>query len=146
MAETSSAGARPRELLSRDHQRLEGLFERLLAAFDAGDAATTQSLWSDLERGINAHFRFEEADLFPRFEAVSRPEVDALRAEHDAIRKSLARLGVEVDLHLVTPATARGLIDGLRAHAKREDALMYAWADSHVDEGVWARIRQLVAG
>lgn len=124
-----------RSRMVADHRELESLFGRVLDAFAAGDAREdTQALWSELQRRLGAHLDAEEALLFPRFREVNAAEVTALLAEHTHLRGQLDELGVGVDLKLVREPVVRAFIDTLRAHAKREDALLYAWADDAADE------------
>jgi hemerythrin-like domain-containing protein len=119
-------------LLRSDHARLETLFEQLVAAF-AADARTDLSpLWATFEAGLQAHLALEERYILPEFEPTLPAEVAALASDHREIRRLLAQLGVGLDLHLVRAEAGIEFIEMLRRHAKREDALMYRWAQSHV--------------
>ena len=112
-----------------DHWRLENLFARLLEAFAMDAREDTQGLWTELECSLEGHFELEERHLFPQFAKVFPAETDALKAEHRLIRDQLAALGVGVDLKMVREAVARDFIGALRAHASREDKLLYRWAE-----------------
>ncbi len=112
-----------------DHHRLEKLFTRVMDAFDANAREDTQQLWTELEQGLERHFAAEERFMFPAFEKLDATETTALRADHELIRRQLAELGVGVDLKLVRAEVARGFLALLRAHAAREDAVLYRWAD-----------------
>lgn len=114
-----------RDRLLAEHARLETLFEHLLDAFAADAREDTQAYWTELEAGLERHFAAEEQLYFPKFEQVDAAETRALRAEHDRIRRQLAELGAGVDLKLVRDDVARAFIEALRAHAKREDELLY---------------------
>jgi len=118
-----------RDQMLAEHSRLENLFARLLEAFTTDSREETQSLWTELEHGLEAHFEQEEHYLFPLFARVFPAETNALKAEHRQIRDQLATLGVGVDLKLVHVALARDFIEALRAHANREDRLLYRWAE-----------------
>lgn len=118
-----------RELLLLDHRRLEHLSELLQDAFDADAREDTQQLWTELERSVEAHFKVEERLLFPRFGNIDATETRALAAEHRLLRGRLAELGVGVDLKQVRADVAKGFLDMLRAHAAREDVLLYRWAN-----------------
>lgn len=111
-----------------DHRRLEALFTRVTAAFNADAREDTQRLWHQLEDGLERHFVAEECFLFPRFATVDATELRALQAEHAMLRARVAELGVGVDLKLVRADVACGVLDALRAHAAREDAFLYRWA------------------
>ena len=41
-------------------------------------------------------------------------------------------MGVDLDLHCLGRDQVRAFVDGLRAHADREDALLYPWATRHL--------------
>lgn len=128
----SPEGMKPIELKQRmlaDHRRLESLFTRVMDAFDANAREDTQALWTELEYGLERHFRAEEKYLFPKFSQLDATETAGLQAEHALLRRQLQDLGVGVDLKLVKADVAKGFIDMLRAHASREDAVLYRWAD-----------------
>jgi len=117
-----------RAQFSRDHERLERLFEDLIAAFDADARQDAARLWGELDRGLAAHMDFEERHLLPAFRAVHLREADDLLCEHDLIRCRLMALGVGVDLHLLRVEVVADFVALLRAHARREEALFYHWA------------------
>jgi len=136
---------RPIDLQQRflaDHRRLEKLFTQLMEAFNADAREETQQLWSELERGLETHFTAEERFLFPSFALVDPVETGHLSAEHAALRARVADLGVGVDLKLVRADVAKDFIDGIRAHAAREDALLYRWANTALPEEAAARLAQ----
>jgi hypothetical protein len=118
-----------RALLSGDHRRLEGIFVQLLDAFSEGDPAELREMWSRFEAGLLAHLAAEERHLLPEFERVEPDEAAALLADHTAFRRALDELGVGVDLRLVKLDVARGFVQALRVHARREDRLLYRWAE-----------------
>jgi hemerythrin-like domain-containing protein len=114
--------------LLADHRRLEDLFTRLRDAFDANAREDTQTLWSELETGLEKHFAAEEKYLFPRFAKLDATETKGLLGEHELIRHQLGELGMGVDLTLVRADVAKGFLDALHAHAQREDEILYRWA------------------
>jgi hypothetical protein len=121
---TSSIGAR----LLADHQRFDVLFSQLLADMHAGDWRVCQSTWSRFERELLAHMAAEEALVLPSFELVNPAETVRLREEHATVRRRLADLGVGIELHAVKEEHVQRLVESLRSHAAREDALLYRWA------------------
>ena len=123
-----------RDRLLADHRELEALFEQLKDAFAANAREDTQALWRRLEDRLERHFAAEESVLLPRFAEKAPDEVAALRAEHAALRAAMAELAVGVDLKLVRDEVARAFLSALEAHAAREDALLYRWADQAADE------------
>jgi len=121
-----------RQQLTADHERLEALFERLLAAFDDDDREACAELWTTFESDLCAHMSDEERYLIPELLRQDPPKARAILEEHKLIRHRLAELGTAVDLHCLRRDTARAFIDELRAHARTEDRTLYAWADQHV--------------
>lgn len=135
-----------RTLLSKDHGRLDELFEQLIAAFRAGDRDQAAALWDAFDTGLEAHMALEESRLLPEFAKVDPEEAAALTREHTAIRNALSQLGIGVDLHYTNAAAVERFIQVLREHAKREDSLMYRWAHANLREEVQTPIRaQLLA-
>lgn len=118
-----------RERLLADHRRLETLFTQVQDAFDANAREDTQTLWTELERGLERHFTAEERWLFPAFSKIDATETAALQADHELLRRELSELGMAVDLKLVRADVAKGFLEQLRAHAQRENDVLYRWAD-----------------
>jgi hypothetical protein len=87
---------------------------------------------------------YEERHVLPAFRAVDKREADDLLREHHLIRCRLMDLGVGVDLHLLRVEVVADFIAVLRAHARREDALMYHWAERELPESEQA-VRRVFA-
>lgn len=121
---TSSIGER----LLADHHHFDALFSRLLADMHAGEWRTCQGTWSRFERELLEHMAAEEALVLPAFELVNPAETARLREEHATVRRLLADLGVRLELHAVKEEHVQRLVESLRSHAAREDALLYRWA------------------
>jgi hemerythrin-like domain-containing protein len=121
-----------RERLVTEHQRLEGLFQAVLAAFEADDRDGVEQHWTAFDSQIEAHMRIEEELLIPRLERHHPEAAHAILAEHRLIRARLMELDTGVDLHLVNCATAHAFIDELRQHARHEDEMLYAWSDRNL--------------
>jgi hemerythrin len=132
-----------RGLLNQDHQRLERLFVDLLAAFNADAREDTQRLWDEFDSGLGTHLAFEERLLLPVFGAANPTEARALLAEHDQIRSTLSELGVGLDLHLTRADVVSDFIAKLRSHARREDELMYRWAEQHTPQLAQVLLEQM---
>mgnify|MGYP000402406448 CR=1 FL=1 len=123
-----------RALLNRDHARLDDLFIALGEAFKANAREDAARLWTELDAGLEAHFRLEETQILPHLAQVDPAEAEALAREHGEIRAKLAELGPAVDLHLLRDVIVDELISKLRIHARREDGLMYRWSETHLSE------------
>jgi hemerythrin-like domain-containing protein len=127
--------------LAREHEYLNGLFERLLAAFHANAGAELGPLWTEFDSRLRSHMTLEEEYILPEFAKVEVTEANELRREHVRIRELLAELDIAVDLHLARESTIADLVALLKAHAEREDRLMYRWAASNLDTGTRQTIR-----
>lgn len=138
----------PRALLVEDHERLEQIFVDLKAAFAVSDREEVARLWSAFDAGLTSHMAAEEEHVIELFRKVDPAEADAILKEHAKIRASLADLAVRIDLRMVRKLEADDFIELIRDHARRENALMYRWAEEHLDEesraGLLGRLRDLV--
>ena len=116
------------KLLSAEHLHLDRLFEEMLSAFQADARVEARMLWSQFDSELRAHMALEETRILPRLEQVNAPEAAALRREHDRLREKLLQLGIGVDLHITRDTHVEDFLRELRAHALREDALMYRFS------------------
>jgi hemerythrin superfamily protein len=124
-----------RDRFVADHRRIDALLERLIDAFGANDSEEIGRLWSQLEPGLLGHLEAEEKYMLPAFANVAPEESAGLAREHEHFRLRLSELGAALDLHLVRLDTARAFADELRDHARKEDGLLYRWADTNLDPG-----------
>ncbi|MDF2692103.1 MAG: Universal stress protein family [Labilithrix sp.] len=120
-------------LLRSEHQRFERVYDELLASYRSGDWNDVQARWLELESGLEAHIALEEERVFPMFQWANRAEYDALIADHAELRRVLSVLGVNIELHAVPERDAAKLIDRLRAHAEREEQVLYPWIEATLD-------------
>lgn len=121
-----------RDRLTADHIRLDALFDDVLKRLALDDRDETRTAWSDFEKGLLAHLEVEEKLVLPRFSKDHELEASVIRREHDAFRKKLSELGVMVDLHAIRMNVANDFVRALREHARREDSLMYRWAQENL--------------
>ena len=124
-----------RDRFLADHRRLEDLFEQTLDAFERGAREELSELWTRFELELERHMGAEERFLLPAFARANADEAEAILADHKEFRCRLTEIGVGVDLHIIRLAVASKFIDHLRAHAHREDKLLYQWGDEHLDHG-----------
>jgi hypothetical protein len=118
--------------MERSHQHLDDLYGQLLAAMEA-NAPDVCALWTRFDHELLAHMEAEERFVLPKFAHVDANEAMSLLREHGAIREQLLEIGVAIDLHQARYARALELVEKLRAHAGREDHLLYRWADQNLD-------------
>ena len=122
----------PRILLADHHRELETACSALLGCAYEGCPRTLIKQYRKFERAVREHLDAEETIILPAFAAHAPEEARSLGLEHAAIRKLLLQIGVEVELHLLRLETVKHLIETLHAHAAREDAWMYPWAQLHL--------------
>jgi len=123
-AATPKSSVRDRFLA--DHRRIEGIVERLIAAFEADDREDIAAIWTELDTGVLTHFEKEEKYLFPVLQQTSPRDVRALLQEHRHLRNRLMELAAGIDLHIVRLQVARDFIEELGAHTRNEDRLLYS--------------------
>jgi hemerythrin-like domain-containing protein len=138
------------DALRDDHHRLDALFDQLLNAVHVNDAALADAAWTDFENGILTHLEVEEQHMLPLLRREAPEEADGILDEHEKLRSLLAEIGVALEIHLVRETTVEELVGSLRAHAAREEALLYRWAETALaDERkvhILERLRARAAG
>ena len=112
-----------------DHAEISMLFDEVLAAFWCGDRDAAAEAFTRFEQRLVAHLAVEDELLLPALRRTDPAEAAALAEDHRRIRARLSELDVGVDLHLVRANIVAELVEMLRAHARREDAWLYRWAD-----------------
>jgi hemerythrin superfamily protein len=123
-----------RAVLANDHEHLDRSFRALITEASRGDADDLSEEWRDFERTLLRHFETEETQIFPVFGLAEPGEARALLEEHGRIRLQLAELGIDLGFHCLPPERIRSFVDGLRAHALREERLFYPWAAKRLSE------------
>jgi hemerythrin-like domain-containing protein len=117
-----------KQRLLTDHAELEQQLRALARSVEANDAACDLcQCWTCFESALRDHLDTEERAIFPVVASAHRKEVEALRAEHQLIRKALAELGLAVELHTLRKAAVDELIVFLNQHAARENHTLYDW-------------------
>jgi len=134
-----------RRLIS-DHRALDSLFETLLLDMEGGDPACCQSSWARFEQALLNHIDAEEIFLLPSFDAVDRSEAFRIRQEHATLRHLLADMGVRLELHAVKEEDVKRLVDAIRQHARREEEILYRWADELAPDLAGALAERLANG
>lgn len=125
---------RLKDVFRADHQRIERVVLRLLAAFEANDREDIARLWTELDTGLLLHFAVEEKSILPELLLRSPRDAGVIVSEHRHLRARLAELGVSIDLHLVRLEIARHFVEELRAHALSEERILYGSSDTVVGE------------
>jgi hypothetical protein len=120
--------------LHGSHRHLERAGAKLVEAIAANDREETLLQWRALEAQLLAHMEAEERYVLPAFAKADREEALGLLREHGRLREQLLELGVAVELHSLRLHMLDDFIALLRAHAAREERLLYAWAAALLDD------------
>jgi hemerythrin-like domain-containing protein len=132
----------PAGVLAEHHGELDHQLETLVSRARDGDQADLRSEWSAFERGLLRHLEQEEAEILPGFARDDAVGAREILSDHARIRRALLELGLSRDLHLLRAAAVEQFAEQLRAHARREEAVLYAWASRHVTPGGWKSIER----
>ena len=117
-------------LLRDDHALLTTLAESILKEVAEGDRDDCAHAITTLQQRLAEHLDTEERELIPSYARHDPKDAARILDEHAAIRKTLANLDVENDLHLVRAEALRSFLVALRAHAARENGGLYRFAAS----------------
>lgn len=124
----------PKSELLKDHAEMERLLSLFAGAVAANDECRDlQGIWAQIEALIVDHIQTEEREFFPLVVRAHAADVEDLRAEHRFIRETLAKLGLELELHSLRKPEADELIAFLRRHAQRENQTLYHWLAERPD-------------
>lgn len=130
--------------LPEHHDLIERLLGDVKIEVRKDDPRELYGYWSGFVRELEDHMAAEEEVLLPEFAVAHPAEAVVLSEQHGHFRRRLAELGVQIDLHCLRAETIDVLVEELRAHARREDLLLYPWAATHVRgyEGALALARR----
>jgi polyisoprenoid-binding protein YceI len=134
-----------RAVLSQDHDRLERQFESIMAEASSDDPIALRQGWQAFESELLRHFDDEETQVLPAFAQQKPNEAQTLLYEHQGTRGQLTKLGVDLDLHSLSAERVADFVASLRAHARREDDLLYPWAAHRLDESARNRAQDAIA-
>ncbi len=110
------------------HERLEACFEDMIARTQRGDWRGCDAAWDAFASELERHMRIAEKRVLP---VLPEATVAQVQADHALIRKTLAELGVLVQLQGGHQAIASGL-ESLRSAARQERAVLYSSLRSRV--------------
>ncbi len=126
--------------LHEEHVATLALWGRLESVLAAGrhDAALLKSAAASLERELDRHFRFEEAELFPRLAEAGEGDIgELLREEHETIRAAGLRFialvrenGNEKEIRTLGLELAERLVN----HVQKEEMALLPALDDFIDE------------
>ena len=113
------------------HLELETAFEELERACP-DDPHVVAAHWRVLDAALREHLDAEEDLIVPAYQLTAPEEAVELRCEHARIRKLLDEIELDVRQRVLPTRRLRDLVELLRAHAEREDASMYPWAERNL--------------
>jgi hemerythrin superfamily protein len=116
------------------HESLAQLGEGVMLSLVADVRPQLHERWCELESKLLSHLEAEERYVLPAFARVDREEAFALIREHGKIRELLLELGISIELHYARLAPFQKFVEILRTHAAREEALLYRWAATMLDQ------------
>jgi len=123
------------EALAWDHDRLDALEHEAFAARAAGDYTRAAGMYRLFARGLRRHIAFEEALLFPEFEASTGFDVEqgptaVMRSEHREIESLVCELESAVGDPMGSIDAPRQLLhDILTGHNFKEEHVVYPGTD-----------------
>ena len=132
----------PQDLLADHHRSLDDRLNHLMTRAEGGDPAQLGAAWTAFETELVRHMDLEEVEILPAFGEHDPQEARALLDEHAALRASLNEIGMMLQLHCLRAEAVADFARRLKAHAAREDAALYTWAQAHVSRGVWDTIKR----
>jgi hypothetical protein len=115
--------------LREEHAVLDARFDDLSTRARVGDWSDVDDVWDDFADDLEAHLAYEEHDLFPLLGEQAPALVERLVAQHETIRRRLAELGVEIQLHTVRARSFEQFVETLREHAQLESDKLYPWLE-----------------
>jgi hypothetical protein len=125
----AAPGWRVDEVLAGEHARMEEQLDAFASC--PGRSAGPGELrarWERFERQLAAHLAMEECYLLPAFAEEHPAEAHQILVEHASIKAGVAELEAHLERDSLRSERVAAFGAYLRAHARREEALLYAWA------------------
>lgn len=118
------------EFMSKDHDRLDGIFARFAGSEDRGEA---KSLFAKFSSGLRTHIVWEEDLLFPPFEEKTGMRgmgpTEVMRSEHREIKKLLSGIDEALEGSKDTGGLQKALLAVLGSHNDKEEGVLYPALD-----------------
>lgn len=137
--------------MEEDHDLIDGIAERAVAAAQASDWAALEREGSEFLRRLRRHIEMEEQLLFPAFEqrtgmTESGPSV-VMRMEHEQMQPILARMEQAVASRdgSAYRQASDALLQTLVPHNVKEEQMMYPMLDRAMGADAQALVAQVKA-
>jgi hemerythrin superfamily protein len=121
-----------RILMPSHHAAIDAACTKLLETAYSDLPRDLVERWHEAELELLDHMAAEEELILPAYQHADPEDAQELRDDHARLRELLVEIAVATELHEVRIATLRRLVELLRAHAAREDATLYPWAQRHL--------------
>ncbi len=131
--------------LDQHHREIEEACLAMLGAGFACDPCDLARRWGEIDHQLSDHMTAEENFLFPAYEHDEPENAQDLRDQHARLREQALEIGIAVQLHTVRMEQIQAFVAALRAHAQREEASLYRWADRHASDDERHRMRDYLA-
>src|SRR5512138_1206980 len=118
--------------LKERHRELESACSELLGRASTEEPRRVLAWWTAFDAALREHMTIEEELVLPEYQDVAPLVVCDLRAEHAWIRELLDEISEDVRRQQIHADRIRTLVDRVRAHEAREDAVMYPWIERHL--------------
>ncbi|MBR0564831.1 hemerythrin domain-containing protein [Azoarcus sp. L1K30] len=124
-------------LMTDDHRACDHLFARVETHVAAGDWSAARTAMRNFADALELHFRAEETQLFPRFEAVtgfSAGPTAVMRAEHAEMRTFLDAMSAAIDAGEADDfgGEAETLMIMIQQHNMKEENILYPMCDDRL--------------
>lgn len=114
------------------HRELESECREVLGELSTGDPDARRIGWPDFDAALRDHMAAEDELVLPAYQRSEPEEAVELRNEHARIRALLDSVDDDIQLGATQTDSARQLIALLHAHAEREAASLYRWAERNL--------------
>jgi len=125
------------DFMSKDHDRLDGIFKEFQKASHSGPAEA-KKLFSEFSFGLKRHIVWEEEILFPLFEERTGMKdggpTEAMRFEHLQIKSFLKEIDGRISLVQDSTGAEQELLRILGDHNMKEEHILYPSIDSVLSE------------
>ncbi|AXH09138.1 hemerythrin HHE cation-binding protein [Malaciobacter halophilus] len=137
-----------KSFLTQDHRNCDEEFANLENVVASGDWQKAQEAFNEFENELQTHFDMEEKVLFPIFEqntGMTCGPTQVMRMEHSQMSNVLSQMREDVAKqdknHFF--GLSESLMMLMQQHNMKEEQMLYAMADAHLEEQRSSIIKQM---